>query len=410
VLRLVSLASLLVLTAAAAPASAADVSFGGGGLTIVGAPGEGSRLTVRADTNVRATVHDDADGLRPGPGCIGTPREVVCGVLPGPPCFPCAATIDLGDASDTIILGGTAVRGPFLVDAGSGDDVVQILGGANAIVHGEAGNDTLRAQSDSELDGGEGADLLQGDRAAASYASRAAAVTVTLDGVANDGVPGEGDNAATGAVIGGEGGDALTGDDAANDLSGRGGDDFLSGLGGADIIRADAGTDRVDAGAGADRVLGTREADVACGAGLDVGLGLRVPGAYGDCESVFGSGAEEPDLAIGALTARDRRPRVALGWQPYPGAVAPAVSAFGVIEMRYHGTLIAHARFSRLVRPAPRSVGLALNARGRSLTCRFARNIRLLVVATADGVGAPSRSAIRRGARLPRVGACVKRR
>src|SRR5688572_27436875 len=81
VLRHPLLAIALVLSAGVAPAAAADVSFSGGGLTITGAPGEGSRLTVQADTNVRATVHDDADGLRPGPGCIGTARQVVCAQL-----------------------------------------------------------------------------------------------------------------------------------------------------------------------------------------------------------------------------------------------------------------------------------------------------------------------------------------
>ena len=266
---------MLVLAASAAlaaPASAADVSFTGGGLTITGAPGEGSRLTVQADINSRATVHDDADGLRPGPGCIGTPRQVVCEYLLAQQCYPCAATIDLGDASDTLILAGTSVKGPFLVDAGAGDDVVQIRGEANAIVRGGPGNDTLRADGISELDGGEGADVLQGDRASASYASRTAAVTVTLDGVANDGVLGEHDNAATGSVIGGEGDDALTGNAAANELSGRGGDDFLAG---GERRRHAAGRrggiDRVEAGRRRRPDRGRRPATSSqCGAGNDV--------------------------------------------------------------------------------------------------------------------------------------------
>ena len=241
VLRPVLLALVIGLALGVAPAPAADVSFTGGGLTITGAPGEGSRLTVQADHNRRATVRDDADGLRPGPGCLGTPRQVVCEYLLAQQCYPCAATIDLGDASDTLILAGTSVKGPFLVDAGAGDDLVQIRGEANAIVRGGPGNDTLRAEGISELDGGEGADVLQGDRAHASYDGRTAAVIVTLDGVANDGGLGEHDNAATGSVIGGDGDDALTGNSAANELSGRAGNDFLAGEGGADTLRADDG-------------------------------------------------------------------------------------------------------------------------------------------------------------------------
>ena len=253
VLRPVLLALVIGLAVGVAPASAADVSFTGGGLTITGAPGEGSRLTVQADDNSRATVRDDADGLRPGPGCIGTPRQVVCEYLLAQQCHPCAATIDLGDASDTIILSGTPVKGPFLVDAGAGDDLVQIRGDANAIVRGGPGNDTLRADGLSELDGGEGADVLQGDRASASYVSRTAGVTVTLDGVANDGVLGEHDNAATGSVVGGDGADALTGNAAGNEISGRAGADFLAGEDGDDTLRAaGGGIDRVEAGAGDD--------------------------------------------------------------------------------------------------------------------------------------------------------------
>ena len=407
-LRAVLLAFVLVLAAFAAPASAADVGFGRAGLTIVGAPGEGSRLTVDADSNFRATVRDDADGLRPGPGCVGTSREVTCGLLPFAQCFQCIPAIDLGDASDTLVLSGTAAKGPFLVDTGAGDDVVQILADASAIVRGGPGNDALRADGISELDGGEGADLLQGDRAYASYASRSADVFVTLDGVANDGLPGERDNAATGSLIGGDGEDALTGDGTANELRGGGGDDFLAGGDGADALQGDEGFDRVEAEAGDDRITAQSGDLVHCGGGADVALGLSVPGTYGDCETVFETYAELPYLSIDAVTVSKRRPRVALGWHQYPGIESAPVSAFGVVEMRYRSKVIARGKFTELVQPAQRTVGLTLTARGRALACRSARNVRLLVVATGQAPLTSSRSAIRRGARLPRVGRCAK--
>jgi len=408
VLRPVLLALVIGLAAGVAPASAADVSFTGGGLTIIGAPGEGSRLTVQADQNSRATVRDDADGLRPGPGCIGTPRQVVCEYLLAQQCHPCGATIDLGDASDTLILSGVPVKGPFLVEAGAGDDLVQIRGEANAIVRGGPGNDTLRADAIAELDGGEGADLLQGDRAHASYDGRPARVTVTLDGVANDGGLGEHDNAATGSVIGGDGDDALTGNGAANELSGRGGNDFLAGEGGADTLRADTGLDRVEAGEGDDRIEARAGAAVACDAGNDVVLNLPVPGAYGDCETAFETYAEMPYLTVGRVTVTKRRPRVIIGWHDPVTEVGPAVSASGIAEMRYKGKVIARGRFAGLVQPEQRRIGLPLTARGRALACRSARNVRLLVVATGQVPLNISRSAIRRGARLPRIGGCAK--
>src|ERR1044072_7482755 len=106
---LVVLVSLSVTTQTAA---AAEVSYDGAGMSVTGAPGESSRLTVRFDPNVRMTVHDDAGGLRPGFGCLGTTRDVTCGLL-GPQCHPCSARIDLGDGNDALELSGTSQRGPF---------------------------------------------------------------------------------------------------------------------------------------------------------------------------------------------------------------------------------------------------------------------------------------------------------
>ena len=110
----------------------------------------------------------------------------------------------------------------------------------------------------------------------------------------------------TNAVIGSDGADTMTGNDAANDLSGRGGDDVLFGGGGADTLRGDGGAGRIDAGAGDDRVEATRGDAVKCGPGTDVALGLAVPGAHGDCETVFAA-VREP------LPHRQRHPRAASG-------------------------------------------------------------------------------------------------
>ena len=227
-------------TVAAAPAVAADVTYNAGGMVITGAPGESSRLTVTFDPYGTRTVHDDAGGLRPGIGCIGTFNDVACGGLLTPACRPCTARIDLGDANDTLALAGTSEKGPFLVTAGAGDDTVHILADTNALVDGGPGRDTLRADTFSELFGGPGPDVLQRHRDR-QLRGLTAGVTVTLDGVANDGAPGEGDNVMTNAVIGSDGADTITGNDAANDLSGRGGDDVLFGGGGADTLRGDGG-------------------------------------------------------------------------------------------------------------------------------------------------------------------------
>ena len=393
-------------TAVAAPASAADVTYNAEGMVITGAPGESSRLTVTFDPYGTRTVHDDAGGLRPGIGCIGTFHDVTCGGLLTPACRPCTARIDLGDGDDTLTLAGTSEKGPFLVSAGPGDDDVHILSDTNALVDGGPGRDTLRADTYSELFGGPGPDVI-GGKATASYAALASGVTVTLDGVANDGAPGEGDNVMTNAVIGSDGADTMTGNDAANDLSGRAGDDVLIGGGGADTLRGDSGAGRIDAGAGDDRVEGSVGDAVKCGPGTDVALGLRVPGAHGDCETVFAA-YESPYLTVSDVSVRKRRPRVTLGWHTYPGVLDFPESASGVVELRYRGRLIGTGAFSAVSRPARRVVVLRLNKRGKALACRSARKVRLLVVAGNGETFTTGQSAMRRDARLPRVGACAK--
>src|SRR5213075_615176 len=95
------------------------------------------------------------------------------------------------------------------VIGGSGDDT--LIGSADAnVLSGGFGDDTL--------DGGAGADVLNGGPGTADladYSGRAAAnpVTVTLDGVANDGGSGENDNVGTDVenIDGGAGDDTLIG-------------------------------------------------------------------------------------------------------------------------------------------------------------------------------------------------------
>ena len=382
-------------------------------MTIKGAA-ESSRLSVRFEPNVRATVHDDAGTLRAGFGCLGTTRDVACGGLPGtqllgPACLPCSARIELGEGNDTLTLTGTSQKGPFHVDAGGGDDEVHIAGESIALVDGGPGSDVLRADAISELDGGEGPDMLQGAGAFASYAARTAGVTVTLDGVANDGAPGEGDNVTTGSVLGTEGPDRLTGNGAVNDLSGRGGDDVLAGADGNDELSGDAGANTIHAGDGDDRVAGSRVDTVKCGLGDDVATGLRVPGAYGDCETVFES-YDVPYLTVSDVAVRRRRPSVTLGWHPYPDVVGgPPVSASGVVEMRYRGRMIARGRFADVASPTERPIALVLSARGKALACRAARTVRLLVVATGH-VARPGPGEPQLAQRHPPRGAPAARR
>jgi serralysin len=116
------------------------------------------------------------------------------------------------------------------------------------------------SDGDDTLDGGPGADWMSGWTGfdTVTYADYTVPVTVTIDGVANDGAAGEGDNVLTNVerVFGGHGKDKLTGNDATNFLFGGGDNDSLFGLGGTDVLNGEAGTDTVDGGADIDMCLG----------------------------------------------------------------------------------------------------------------------------------------------------------
>jgi len=181
-------------------------------------------------------------------------------------------------ASVAVDLDGVADDG----EAGEGDnvhdDVENVSGGSGAdtlvgdadanVLAGGAGNDTLAGGAgDDTLDGGGGADVLGGGGGVdlATYAARTVAVAVDLDGVADDGQAGEGDNVGADVenVSGGSGADRLVGDADANVLAGGAGNDTLAGNGGNDTLGGGAGDDTLDGGGGADALGGGSGADLA---------------------------------------------------------------------------------------------------------------------------------------------------
>ena len=109
---------------------------------------------------------------------------------------------------------------------GDGDDMLH--GGASFdYLNGDAGNDLLDGGLSSDnLYGGDGRDL-------ADYSSRTTAIAASLDGVVNDGAPGENDVIAADVegIQGGSGKDTLSGNDSLNILKGGPEDDYLTGYG-----------------------------------------------------------------------------------------------------------------------------------------------------------------------------------
>jgi len=147
-----------------------------------------------------------------------------------------SVTINGGDMTDTVSFGawnafsqGTTVNGDAGDDVLDGSTLGETLNGGtgNDGISGNAGTDTLNGGVGADnLSGGAGTDTI-------TYSGRTEDLTITLDGVANDGAlcPGpvcEGDRAGgvtndVENVTGGTGSDSITGNTAANVLRGGSG-------------------------------------------------------------------------------------------------------------------------------------------------------------------------------------------
>lgn len=205
-----------------------------------------------------------------------------------------AVTVSLGAPGVATTGNGASMEGDSLTDVenvegGTGADTLTGNALANRLVGG-AGNDTLTGgDGDDVFDEGamaNGADVLVGgagfDRV--DYSARTTALTVSLDGAANDGAASEGDDveADVERVDGGNANDTLTGNADANELNGNGGDDTLSGLGGRDVLSGGPGNDTLAGGEGDDILE-----DIADGGACDCGPGLDIaicPSPGDSCE------------------------------------------------------------------------------------------------------------------------------
>lgn len=182
-------------------------------------------------------------------------------------------SLDLDDSIDVEVDLDTTVL------AGSGDDQISTAGGDDAL-DGEAGADVIS--------GGGGIDT-------STYKRRSASVSVSLDGIANDGEVGEGDTIVGDieTIEGGHGGDIIVGSTSPDRLIGNEGNDDLSGGGGDDVIMPGPGTDALDGGDGSDTVDYSDRST-----GVDVSL---------DGQANDGSGGENDDLGLEIENIRGSR-------------------------------------------------------------------------------------------------------
>jgi Ca2+-binding RTX toxin-like protein len=315
-------ASLLALalalsSALAAPAGAAELRLEGGTAVLRGAPGERNDLAVRADDFDPGAIQFsdvyDPD-VDPALDCTKSGAMgwyfVSCQVA-----GIAAIRLEGGDLEDTVRAGeDMPFAGPIVLDGGPGNDKLQgplrdrpveifggdgedeVLGGSGGdVIHGGPGNDRLdggpgrdqvfgdegddnlaggRPLEPDLLDGGAGGDTIDADWYDSNRPTNS--VTVTLDGVADDGRPGEGDNVvgvetikvrqAARLVAGADpvvfdvtgtqaGSTALVGSPGADRLRSYDYDDRIDGLGDDDSIEGGNGNDTIDPGPGRDSVV-----------------------------------------------------------------------------------------------------------------------------------------------------------
>lgn len=260
------------------------------------------------------------------------------------------------DASD--VLNGTPDAD--FIDGRGGNDLLQGLGGDDGLCGGTGDDDLNGVDGRDILHGGPGADTFfggAGNADQAFYLDRTAAVRVTLDGVADDGAPGdrfgrgaERDNVGTSVevVSTGSGNDTLVGSGADNNLLASGGADRIDGGLGVDTLLGKGGPDFLDANDG------VRDNIVDCGPAGDPGdearLDLKDDGDPStgagripvfNCETItVGAVNEGPNVRISGRTAsltRVRRARIRLSC---PSALTtPCAGRLTLRSARRRGTL-----------------------------------------------------------------------
>lgn len=266
-----------------APAAAADATLAsaGGVITYTAGAGEGNVLVISEDSGKYVFEDISANDI----DSATAPCAVTSGVGSCPTTGVTKIVVNLGDMHDDVTV-GSGVAAPAEVHGGDGMDRITINSvDLNDALYGDADDDWLIGGTGSDvMSGGDGVDV-------ADYSARVSAITVDIDGVADDGSGLERDNVRLDVenVIGGAGNDTITGDADANSLYGGpgAGADRLKGAAGHDSLLGAGGADAIVGGAGNDALWGGRGYDTLAGmAGADTLFG----GERGDTMSGGGAG------------------------------------------------------------------------------------------------------------------------
>ncbi len=232
-----------------------------GGVIVYSAGWSRTNVVVVTDLPGLQVKFTDTGGIKADPGCVqgATSKEAICTAAGG---SIYNVEIGLGNLNDTATLVGAFTSAHIVIDAGVGNDTVDLGTSASQpsiTVRGGSGADTLTTAAGSTgqhyLDGGDGADVICGGvNTAAFYGDRLTYVRVTPNDIADDGSTGEGDNvcATIGVIVGGHGNDVLFAGPAGTVLRGTDGHDALYGGPGPDKLYGDFGQDVLSGGAGDD--------------------------------------------------------------------------------------------------------------------------------------------------------------
>lgn len=188
-------------------------------------------------------VADDGDASDDTPTTLNQPRDNV------------TETVEnlIGGGGGDTLTGSNASDNRL--DGGGGADVLTGRDGLDRL-EGGSGSDIFTPSDGGDVfEGGDGIDFL--------FYFGAEALEITLDGVADDGPAGQGDNvlADVETIHGSSADDTIVGSDASNQLFGNQGNDAIAGGGGFDRINGGTGNDGLSGGAGGDRLHGDGDDD-----------------------------------------------------------------------------------------------------------------------------------------------------
>jgi RTX calcium-binding nonapeptide repeat (4 copies) len=243
--------ALLILAFSASGADAAVIEFDDRSspedneptiaIVVRAAPGETNAITVTRSAggimieDIGAPLTGECQPSGSGRFCAGANFGVV--------------DVFLGDGNDSLDHGFFGA-----VEGGAGDDDIRVTNGIFSLVGG-AGADRLDATAATE--------------ASVSYFDHTDGVSVRVNGLADDGVPGEGDNVmgAITSIGGGHGNDYLESGPVTGSLFGADGNDILVGNADRNYLTGGPGDDQLLAGDGSDSLVGDAGADILSGGG-----------------------------------------------------------------------------------------------------------------------------------------------